>query len=70
MPVWFPENQGKDHVTQQLQDANARLIAFAPELLAALQVAADWLARSARIDDREIADDCRAAIAKAIGGDK
>jgi len=46
---------------------NAQLIEAAPELLAALEQCADWLARSTRIDDREQAEDARAAIAKATG---
>lgn len=49
-------------------EANARLIASSPELLEELQKCADWLARSTRVDDREIAADARAAIAKARGG--
>ncbi len=59
-----------DYWSKAQVESVANLVCSAPELLAALQVAADWLARSARIDDREIADDCRTAIAKAIGGDK
>lgn len=47
--------------------ANARLIAEAPALLEALKACADWLARSARIDDREQAEDARAVIARATG---
>ena len=47
--------------------ADARLISAAPELLEALEQCADWLARSTRIDDREQAEDARAAIAKAKG---
>jgi hypothetical protein len=53
---------------QARAEANARLIAAAPELLEALEKAADWLSRSIRIDDREQAEDARAAIAKATGG--
>lgn len=49
-------------------EANAVLMAKAPELLAALRTCADWLARSARVDDREQAEDARAVIAKATGG--
>ena len=37
MPVWFPAYRGKAHVTQEHQEANARLITVAPELLAALK---------------------------------
>ena len=46
-------------------EANARLIAAAPELLEALEKAADWLSRSTRIDDREQAEDARFAARKA-----
>ena len=49
-------------------ESNARLIASAPELLAALEKAAAWLSLSIRIDDREQADEARVAIAKATGG--
>ena len=47
--------------------ATGKLLAAAPDLLAMLETCADWLSRSARIDDREIACDARAAIAKAKG---
>ena len=65
-----------DAETRDRCEANARLITSAPALLAektalleALKVCADWLSRSARTDDQEIAQDARAAIAMA-GGDK
>ncbi len=51
-----------------IQSANACLIAAAPELLEKLQDCADWLSRSTRIDDREMAADAHALIAKATGG--
>jgi hypothetical protein len=51
------------------EEANARLIAAAPELLAALKSAAQCLAwhctRLGRVKDREIVQDAFAAIAKA-----
>lgn len=56
---------------------NARLIAAAPELLAALQAIAQSAATIAALDScrevevlRGIAGVCRAAIAKATGADK
>jgi hypothetical protein len=51
----------------QHQEANARLISAAPELLQACKDAANWLARSVRKDDQECAEDLRAAITKAEG---
>jgi hypothetical protein len=46
------------------------LLNAAPAMLEALKACADWLSRSARIDDQEIAQDARAAIAQAERGDK
>ena len=43
------------------------LLAERDAVLAQLQDCADWLARSARTDDREMAEDARAAIALATG---
>lgn len=54
--------------TPEETEANAHLIAAAPDLLAALEDCANWLSRSVRDDDREMAEDARAAIAKAKGG--
>jgi hypothetical protein len=52
--------------TAECQEANARLIAAAPELLAALQAVADYWAGG---DVPEVLDtQMRAAIAKATGG--
>lgn len=45
---------------------NKRLV----HLIAAATQAADWLSRSTRIDDREQAEDLRAAIAAATGENK
>ena len=53
--------------TPEETEANAHLIAAAPDLLAALEDCANWLSRSVRDDDREMAEDARAVIAKAKG---
>jgi len=57
-------------------EANARLIASAPDLLEALELCADWLSTEFETDiegdnfhSREILDPARAAIAKAKGED-
>lgn len=37
MPVWWAKLRGQGHASQELQEANARLIAAAPELYAACE---------------------------------
>ncbi len=39
MPVWWPHKLPCEHVSQELQASNARLISAAPELLNALELA-------------------------------
>jgi hypothetical protein len=63
--VFVDENAPAE--VQAAQEANGRALATVPMLLESLKACADWLARSTRIDDREIADDARAAIAQAEG---
>lgn len=62
-------------VTTEVRDANARLIAAAPDLLTALQAATEALDILRRGYGCEVSglcypalNDCRAAIAKATGG--
>jgi hypothetical protein len=53
--------------TEEEATANARLIAAAPELLAALQKATDWL-NELHVDQRpEFLEECCDAITKATG---
>ena len=79
MPVWFA-NPAPGHASQSIQDANARLIASSPALLAALETVLAWsehpdgnllpphppLAAMVREKDSVV----RAAIAAATGEDK
>jgi hypothetical protein len=72
MPVWFPDKRNQGHVTQDAQEDNARLIAAAPDLLAACKDALfvfenmtsfDW----SRGGDKKVREIVRAAIARAEG---
>ena len=59
---WRQRDRG---FSEQDVEKAARLMVEAPALLKACQTAADWLSRSVRIDDREIAEDLRKVIEKA-----
>lgn len=44
MAAWWPDKRNQGHVSQDLQEANARLIALAPEMLGALKFVLSRLA--------------------------
>ena len=64
----IPDYREGDELCTQEQKAKGRLMASAPDLLAAL-ITAQWMLERDRIDDQKMAviDKCRAAIAKAKG---
>jgi hypothetical protein len=66
----FVQGGRLDDATPEECEANARLIASAPDLLAALQAAdlAISCARRLEYDDSAVRDQIRAAISKATGG--
>jgi hypothetical protein len=63
---WTPQNLGLG-VTGTYREANARLIAAAPELLAALEYALEFLQDWEDVSGAPYARKARAAIAKATG---
>lgn len=56
--------------TKEEQEANARLIASAPELLSAGKEALEYLRIQCNIEGGDIYDNLKTAIAKAEGADK
>jgi len=63
--IWSPAAFA---ASEETQEANARLIAAAPELLEALDRIADMCAAPPNFSDKTIQDIACAAIAKATGG--
>jgi hypothetical protein len=55
----------REYVPVKVRQAEEKLVSNAKGLLEALTACADWLSRSVRRDDQDMAEDARAAIAKA-----
>lgn len=62
-----PNSEGSRPVDDDEAEANARMIAAAPELLAALKKLLNETDDGTQLCARHIVDDCKAAIAKAEG---
>ena len=61
------EHTGFENIPMDVVKANARLIAAAPDLLAAARKSLDWLASYPGFGSKAAYDEMRAAVAKAEG---